>query len=336
MTRKATILIAIIIILTGCEKVLIEEDLNNDPLTNFNYLWETVDKKYSFFDYKNIDWDSVYYAYRPRIHENMTEQALFNIMAGMLNALKDGHVNLKSDFNRSRYWDWKLDYPSNFNPKIIEREYLQDDYRISGGLKNRYLDSIGYIYYESFSLDVSDANIDSVISYFEEAKGIIIDIRDNGGGSVSNGNRIIRRFLKKKTLVAYTRYKKGPGHQDFTEPIPEYLSPDGEKQLADKPVMVLINHGCYSAANDFASKMSVLPNVWLIGAKTGGGGGLPIYNELPNGWTFRFSSNIGLSADSVNIENGVEPDLKASTPFFSETDSIIETAIEIINEKTPH
>ena len=55
--------------------------------------------------------------------------------------------------------------------------------------------------------------------------------------------------------------------------------------------------------------MSFLPNVTLIGDQTGGGGGLPINNELPNGWRYRFSSTRTIDADGHNIEFGVKPDI---------------------------
>ena len=50
----------------------------------------------------------------------MNQYVLFDVLGDMLNELKDGHTNLISTFNMSRYWDWYLDYPDNFDSDIQE------------------------------------------------------------------------------------------------------------------------------------------------------------------------------------------------------------------------
>ena len=76
-----------------------------------------------------------------------------------------------------------------------------------------------------------------------------------------------------------------------------------------KPVVVLVNQGVYSAANDFTLRMKGLPQVKIVGVKTGGGGGLPMSSELPNGWAVRFSSSRTYDADGADIEQGITPDV---------------------------
>ena len=98
-------------------------------------------------------------------------------------------------------------------------------------------------------------------------------------------------------------------------------------------MVVLTNRGSFSAANDFALIMKAFPYVKLIGDRTGGGGGFPINSELPNGWTYRFSSNLTLSPDSFNVENGIPPDIKVDLKKSDEDigiDTIIEEALKFI------
>lgn len=71
--------------------------------------------------------------------------------------------------------------------------------------------------------------------------------------------------------------------------------------------MLLTNRSCYSAANAFAAVMKSLPNVTLIGARTGGGGGLPWTSELPNGWSIRFSASPLYGPDGELTEFGIDP-----------------------------
>ena len=78
-----------------------EKNPGDDPVSNFESLWQTANDKYSFFEYKGIDWDAVYDEYRPRVYDGMTNYQLFQVLKEMLNELRDGHVNLISPFNIS-------------------------------------------------------------------------------------------------------------------------------------------------------------------------------------------------------------------------------------------
>jgi len=62
--------------------------------------------------------------YRPLVSSSMTREELFNVMASMLNTLKDGHVNLRSEFNISKYEAWFMDYPANLDRDLILYHYL--------------------------------------------------------------------------------------------------------------------------------------------------------------------------------------------------------------------
>lgn len=320
--------------LSSCEKLLIEKSPADNPENNFNILWEQVDEKYSFFDFKHINWDSVYNVYHPKISDGMSEEAQFDVMANMLFELKDGHVNLKSYFDRSRNWKWYLDYPQNFDYSIIERNYLKDDYLITGPFRNQIIDSIGYIYYGSFSNSFTEKQLDFIMNRFKNLKGIIIDVRDNGGGSESNAYQLAGRFADRKRHAFDEFYKNGPGHSDFTEGFPRYVEPKGGQSYFNRPVVVLTNRLCFSATNSFITLMRVLPNVILIGDSTGGGGGTPIDYDLPNGWTFRFSASKSITVDGINNEGGLPPDIKVDLKDEDKIkgkDTILETAIDFIN-----
>ena len=99
-------------------------------------------------------------------------------------------------------------------------------YRTSAGLKYKIFDNnIGYIRYESFSAGVGDGNLDEVLYYLQICNGLIIDVRDNGGGNLTNSSRIAARFTDKLALTGYIQHKTGPGHNDFSEMEPIYLEP---------------------------------------------------------------------------------------------------------------
>lgn len=290
----------------SCEKALLDEDPQNDPQSNFDILWKTIDEKYSFFELKNINWDSIYSHYDPMVNTNTSDEDLFAIMDSMLFSLRDGHVNLVSNFNVSRNWEWFLNSPPNFNYDVVERNYLGANYRIAGGLKYTIIDSIGYLYYESFSNGFSIENLKAMTDYFKLTKGVIVDVRDNGGGALNNALVLTQVFADSAKQALITFEKTGPGHSDFGNGLGYNLGPLEEAHYAG-PVYILTNRSCYSATNFFVGAMQNYSNVTLLGDWTGGGGGIPIDYELPNGWRFRFSATMTFLPNGFNIEQGIPP-----------------------------
>lgn len=311
-----------------------EDSFDDSKKGNFEALWKILDEHYCFFDYKEVDWNNVYDRYSVRISENMNNDALFAVLGEMLAELKDGHVNLTASHNVARYWKWFEDYPDNFDTKI-QRNYIGTDYGIASGLKYKILDdNIGYIYYGSFSSGIGDGNISQVLSRMAICDGIIIDVRDNGGGLLTNSEKLASYFFNEKTLVGYMMHKTGKGHNDFSEPYAKYIEPS-EGIRYQKKVVVLTNRRCYSAANDFVNAMRYANDVVIVGDKTGGGGGLPFSSELPNGWSVRFSASPFLNAEKQQIEFGIEPDYKVDmtdSDISKGIDTIIEKAREIIKK----
>jgi len=175
-------LIIITLSLLSCDKSDFKQEFSRDPKVNFESMWTNVYNKYSFFELKNIDWLAVKNKYAAQIDTVKTEVGLFDVLASTLNELQDGHVNIFAPFDFSRSWSWYLNYPQNFNKYILERNYLGTNYRVTGALTNQIINGVGYIRYSSFENGVSGSDLDFVLKRFADLPGIIIDVRDNGGG----------------------------------------------------------------------------------------------------------------------------------------------------------
>lgn len=319
----------------SCEKA---SDYDRSARTNFEALWKILDENYCFFEFKDIDWDEVYDRYSLQVSDTMNQYELFDLLGEMMAELKDGHTNLVSNFNVARYWSWYEDYPTNFYADI-QRKYWGTDYKIAGGVKYAQLaeGEIGYMYYGSFSNGVGENNLDHVLYSFRDCKGLIIDVRENSGGMLTYSDKIASRFLEDKILTGYMQHKTGKGHTDFSTPYPMYLSPSDRIRWF-RPVVVLTNRRCYSATNDFVMKMRLMPQVVVIGDRTGGGSGFPFSSELPNGWSVRFSSSPMLDANKQHTEFGIDPDIKVDMTIEDireGKDTMIETAIENILSRVP-
>lgn len=321
--------------LSGC---MDNDGFDDSPTGNFDALWSVMDQRYCFFSYKDVDWNEVYARYRPLVDDNTNEYELFDILSDMLNELKDGHVNLVSTFNQSRYWEWFEAYPQNFSEEIVKRYYLkQPHYRIAGGFDYRILEgtTIGYMYFGNFSSAVSEGNLNEILLYFAGCEGIIIDVRNNGGGLLTNVDKIVSRFISDDMLYAYIRHKLSPAHDDFSDYYPMTIeaAPDNYVKYRG-PIAVLTNRSCYSATNSFVAAMKQLPQVAVFGDKTGGGSGLPFSSQLPNGWNVRFSASPMSDADYKDIEGGIDPTVKVDMDPIETgltKDNIIDAAVNWIN-----
>jgi hypothetical protein len=306
--KNSLLLIGALLLLASCEKIILPPSQPSDPITVFDELWRVMDEGYSFFDYKGVDWDSMYRAYRPQVYEGISDEDLYNVCRTMLNTLRDGHVNLRTGFARS-YYNWYVEAPENFNQELLERNYWLG-FEVTGPLRHLIIDSVGYIYYGSFATPFTDDQLDVVVNRFNQypgIKGVIIDVRNNAGGNPDNGFRLLSRMIDEPTLLYYTEYKNGPAHDDFTGPHEGMLDPAEDHPHFTGKIAVLTNRKCYSACNFFAASITQVPNAVLIGDTTGGGGGQPTGYELPNGWAVNFSGSVTYLPDGFIIEEGLAP-----------------------------
>ena len=281
----------------------IREDVSgNTPQANFESLWRIIDEQYCFLDYKNdvygLDWDEVYF------------------------------------YGTSQYREWFDSYPRNFSDSI-QSNYLGKDYVNTSGLTYQILENnIGYVYCSSFSNGIGDGNLDYMLKEMELCDGLIIDVRNNGGGNLTTAQKLASRFTNEKVLVGYMSHKTGPGHSDFSTPAPVYLEPSNGIRWQRKAV-VLANRRSYSSTNDFVNCMKNMPLVTIMGDTTGGGSGLPFTSEIPNGWSIRFSAAPMYDADMNQIEFGITPDIHidmSEEDILRGKDTIIETACDFLKK----
>lgn len=327
------------IVALGVCSCVTEEEFANTPQDNFNALWKIVDEHYCFFPDKakeyGLDWNACHDKYQAILTPKMKREQLFEVCGKMLAELRDGHVNLVSPFNNARYWKWFEDYPMNFSDSL-QRVYIGTDYRITCGIKYCILDdNIGYIYVPSFENGVGSGNLDAIFSYLQLCNGLIVDVRNNEGGMLTTAQDLAGSFINEKTTIGYIAHKTSKAHDAFSTPEAIRINPS-EGMRWQKPVVVLTNRRTYSAANAFVSYMKDLPQVTIVGDRTGGGAGMPYNNELPNGWAVRFSACPTYDIHMQSMENGIDPDYKVdmlSEDFHKGHDTIIEKGREILRSK---
>ena len=147
---------------------------------------------------------------------------------------------------------------------------------------------IGYIYIGSFDGCEEDYNfITKFLIKYKNAKGIIFDIRHNGGGN-ENYAKIIANHLTNRTVTyRYRRFRNGSNYSDLSGFEPQVLTPVN-KEVFTKMIMLLTDKYTFSAAEDFTLMLRSLPNVIQVGDTTFGGVGTnPQYKTLSNGWRYK-------------------------------------------------
>lgn len=331
-----SIIIIFLTALNSCQKG--DYSYDETPQGNLDALWTMIDQRYCFLTYKEkqlgFQWSDLHAKYSAKLNPQMSRVQLFEVLCQMLSELKDGHVNISTSLDLGRNWSWKEDYPENLN-KELRQQYLGTNYHIGSGLKYTILpDNIAYVVYESFMDAIGEGNLSDMLTYLRLCNGMILDIRGNGGGELTYAERLSKRFTNEKILVGYMCHKTGTGHDDFSEPYAEYITPSNEVRW-QKPVVLLINRSCYSAANIFVRNMKELPIVTIMGDQTGGGSGLPFSSELPIGWSVRFSASPCFDARMQHIEFGIAPDIHVALDealAVKGIDSMIEEARRQITE----
>jgi len=225
--------------------------------------------------------------------------------------------------------------------------------------------------------------LDAAMQSFRTTKGLVIDVRGNGGGTRDALRRLAPYFLPKAgrpvvgNVAAVLLDGNAPAAvgaladrglwplewdgwsgtqrdaiaafvktwKPSWKPTPGRFSPwhflvldraDNPKAFAyDKPVIVLIDRGCFSATDVFAAALGALPNVRLVGEATSGGSGRAKGHTLPKtGVRLQLSTMASYRPDGVLFEgNGVVPDVAVATQpsdLIGATDTVLQRALELL------
>lgn len=328
----------------GCEKLFFEDDPADTPENNFEMLWSDFNKFYPFFEIKNIDWDSIYTFYRPKITNWTTRAELIQVFTEMIKSLEDYHVKLVTEReivesitfpSPEEYYSSGRIYPQKYLKAFQSNQQNINYWSVINS-------NIGYISISTFGTkgnkpfvfsDDSFLVIDEILEEFKNKKGIIIDLRWNAGGYPSNVETVVNRFADKKRLYIRVCSKNGPGRNDFSDWMDFYIEPKGLFQF-NKPIVVLTSRLTGSAAEWFTLAIKTLPYITTIGDTTAGGFSPQITRELPNGWSFCMSTKIVMSSEMKLYEGvGIPPDFpiqNTKQDFENKRDAMLEKAIELL------
>lgn len=205
-------------------------------------------------------------------------------------------------------------------------------------------DNIAHLIINDFENKNYRKIFDSLYVNIIKAKSLIIDIRNNGGGSSNHGYYVLSHLIDKKVLTSKTKTKqyvalsKAYGNSDtFIEYAPGTIEPIQNKEKYAKPVVVLTSVKTFSAAEDFLVAFDNSKRGLKIGQKTGGSTGQPISFDLPEGGKMRVCTKRDMYPDGKEfIGIGITPDIEITETIESiqnGRDIVLEKAITILNKK---
>lgn len=233
------------------------------------------------------------------------EELAAEILKQTQEIVHDGHLRVRAPREQS----------NTVNPDPMS-EFMRRVYRYRSPMVNevKYMEgNVGYFDFRYFGgSEQSFAQIDMVMEQLEQADAMIIDLRQNGGGSPKMVQYICSYFFKEKVLLnsIYTRQNKRLNLKDHTETL-EVIDVKGKKR-PNIPVFILTSSRTFSAAEDLSYTMQSYKKAQIIGEVTGGGAHPVMYMPLVNG--FSASIPYARSINPITKSNwegtGVIPDVK--------------------------
>jgi carboxyl-terminal processing protease len=177
-------------------------------------------------------------------------------------------------------------------------------------------DGLGYIQLFGFARGAGAEVRDEVSDMLDEgAEGIVLDLRNNGGGLFSEAVEVASVFIEDGDVVIY---REGPDDE---------LSYEAEGDAFDDvPLVVLVNEGTASASEIVAGALQDQERATLIGTTTYGKGSVQEVVRLRDASALKLTTAAYLTPDGRDINGaGIEPDVEVA-----ETEEQKDRAVEIL------
>ncbi|MEU5536916.1 S41 family peptidase [Streptomyces sp. NPDC020362] len=335
--------------------------LPDDPRTAFDVLWQTFEENYPFFAAKGIDWHAVRDRYRPQVHKDTTRKELFTIFSRMVRPLYDAHVVVQD--GDSRFYEVRPgtevpteELDARVKKFVVARDLKNASHRqdfaagrityadLPGGQGYLRITGFGGYAGKDAPYSAEQAELDRTLNTVLTAervrhlKGLIIDLRINGGGADTLGIRIARR-LTDTPYVAYAKRARNdpadPTRHTRPEPVP--VAPADAPRYTG-PVAVLTGGSTVSAGETFTQALMDRPGRTVrIGQSTQGVFSDVMVRRLPDGMVFglpneEFLTRTGRTFDGTGIPPHIVEPVFTEEEFAKGRDSAFDRAVNILGK----
>lgn len=186
---------------------------------------------------------------------------------------------------------------------------------------------IGYISISEFD-SVTGAQFAKALKQLQKKniEGLVVDLRNNPGGSLSTVCDILDSILP-KGLIVYTKDKNGKKE--------EYTS--DEKHRLNLPMSVLVNGQSASASEIFAGAVQDYGKAEIIGTQTYGKGVVQNLFDLKDGTCVKLTTSEYFTPKGRNIDGkGITPDVKIEYKYNAKdpkADNQLDKAVSVVKDK---
>jgi len=202
-------------------------------------------------------------------------------------------------------------------------------------------EGIVYVALNSFRSDKVVKQFDKIFEKVQQAKGLILDVRENGGGTTRN--ELIGFLIDKPVKGSRWRtrqympvFRASGKEEKWYEGGHSLWEPRGERSFLG-PVVVLIGPRTASAAEDFLIPLHESGRATLVGEKTAGTTGQPLYIRLPGGGGARICTKRETYPDGREFVGiGIVPDVEvylSQEDIASGYDSVLERGLQVLKSQ---
>jgi carboxyl-terminal processing protease len=341
----------------------------------FTEYWNQMNANYVYWDIDTTNWDSMYTNYLPvfsglNINSNADLKRSVGYFRQMTDGLIDSHYNLSFFPNaiKDSVVDPAIDrkkaagtYRNQYSFIPLDTTHYLDHGFVSGsnGVTVAACGTIRHkiLYFTCSEFELNAAYLSAtnngvkaaLQNFFDSIqnginiKGVIIDVRDNPGGDVSDLSFLLGHLITIPLHFGYSRAKADNGRYDYTPWINAYVTPQTGGKAQTVPVIVLADYFSASMAEATTMAVHALPTGVFIGEKTWGATGPISSNSLFDdgqftipGFLFAYTSSAEFKYIDGNIYEGkgFSPDI--NVPFnhaavLGNDDPQLDSAINLVH-----
>lgn len=195
-------------------------------------------------------------------------------------------------------------------------------------VKNEIIGDIGYIRVEGFDTRVN-ADFEEAVKRLSDTRGLIIDVRENPGGSVDVMSAMLDLLLPEGRLITLEQKDGAQEHKT------------SEASCIDVPIVVLIDEESYSAAEFFAACLSEYDWAKTVGEATTGKGYAQVDVKMTDGSALHLSvlryytpNGVSLAGVGIQPDYPVEMSAEERGPILSDhtADKQFQKAVEVLKQ----
>jgi carboxyl-terminal processing protease len=197
----------------------------------------------------------------------------------------------------------KLTIMRKDEPKPLEFSITRDIIRIKAVKYNMIGNDIGYVRFTSFQENSAD-EVETALEELQKqgAKGTILDLRNNPGGSLADAVNVVSLFLPANKTVVITKNRTGKAQPLGTRSF--------HYKDTTRPLVILVNEGSASASEIVAGAMQDHNRAMVVGTTTFGKASVQTVFDLRNGGAIKLTTARYYTPNNRSIQGvGIVPDM---------------------------